>query len=452
VNSISELLKSDDPLSRATIEFLLGYREEDSLVDYKEIFHCDQEKEWLEITKDVMAFANTCGGYVVFGVRDASFEVVGLDPGAVSVLSNTNLILQKINRFVEPEINGLRAKMGEIDGKIIVVFFIPPSARCTHVFSKDGKCRYPSGDEHMVFRKGTLYVRQSAGNHLADSRDLDEILNRRLEHYRESLLEKVAKVIHAPQESQVLIVSEESSDDPGKKLIFSNSPDAILVQGLSFSTAPKTDEQAIAGWIAMSSANKNAIPDSSILWQWYKNRKNLQLSEDHRTEIAKFCLLMGVPVFYWIQGLKADNIKQMILDTASLSLPITRIGYVMAIGCFLGKSFHRLLISRFKEYQNRLDQKTKTHPKAGPRSLVSPGLVESQRKFFKGTEEEFRVYLETELDRTVSDLLHSKDDMPGIMEQLKAQAYDCYLYAQDDRYSKGNLEVTEVSSAAAIVT
>jgi len=93
-------------LSRAAIEFLLSYREENT---YKEIFHCDQEKEWLEITKDVMAFANTHGGYVVFNVRDASFQIVELDPRAASVLSNTNLILQKINRFVEPEINGLSA-------------------------------------------------------------------------------------------------------------------------------------------------------------------------------------------------------------------------------------------------------------------------------------------------------------------------------------------------------
>jgi hypothetical protein len=452
VNSISELLKSDDPLSREAIEFLLGYREEDTLIDYKETFRYEQEKEWRGITKDVMAFANTHGGYLVFGVRDVSFEVVGLDPLVTTTLANTNQVLQKINCFIEPEITGLRAKIAELGGKQVVVFFVPPSVRCTHVFSKDGKFRYPGGDEQVAFRKGTLYVRRSAGNHLADSRDLDELFNRRLDYFRESLLEKITKVVDAPQESNILIVSQDGSTESGKKIVFSDSPDAILVQGLSFSTAPKTDEEAIAGWIAMFSANSNEIPSFSTLWKWYENRKNLNLSESYRIGIAKFCLLMGVPVFYWIQGVKADDIKQMILDVASLRPQITHIGYIVNVCCFLGKSFHRLLMSRLKEYQNRLDRKVKTYPKAGSRPLISPILVDSQRRFFNGTEEEFRVHLEAELDRVVSDILHSEDDLPDVMEQVKAQAYDCYLYAQDDRYIKSNLEVTDTLLDGAIAT
>ena len=57
-NSIIKLINSDDPLSDEAIDFIIKYHEEDSQVDYKESFDGESEKEWLSITKDIMAFAN----------------------------------------------------------------------------------------------------------------------------------------------------------------------------------------------------------------------------------------------------------------------------------------------------------------------------------------------------------------------------------------------------------
>ena len=68
--SVREHLELDDPLTRETAIFLIGYGEEDDRLDYKQAFDPGSEKDWLEITKDVCAFANTFGGYLVFGVRD----------------------------------------------------------------------------------------------------------------------------------------------------------------------------------------------------------------------------------------------------------------------------------------------------------------------------------------------------------------------------------------------
>ena len=63
-------LLSYDPLSDDAIQELIDYREEDSSLDYKLELDPDSEREWLEITKDVSAFANTDGGYLVFGIRN----------------------------------------------------------------------------------------------------------------------------------------------------------------------------------------------------------------------------------------------------------------------------------------------------------------------------------------------------------------------------------------------
>jgi predicted HTH transcriptional regulator len=81
--SVLGLIRSDDPLSAVSFEFLLNYHEEDPLVDFKESFDPKEEREWLEITKEVIGFANASGGFLVFGIKDETFEKVGLSSSVV---------------------------------------------------------------------------------------------------------------------------------------------------------------------------------------------------------------------------------------------------------------------------------------------------------------------------------------------------------------------------------
>jgi len=46
-------------------------------LDYKEKFD-DTTGSWMELAKDVYGMANYGGGFVVLGVKDGSFEVIGL--------------------------------------------------------------------------------------------------------------------------------------------------------------------------------------------------------------------------------------------------------------------------------------------------------------------------------------------------------------------------------------
>jgi predicted HTH transcriptional regulator len=78
IRSIKEAIFSTDPLSNEAIGFLLNYREEDTQIDYKESFHGKEERDWLEITKDIMAFANTNGGFLLFGIKNGTFERIGI--------------------------------------------------------------------------------------------------------------------------------------------------------------------------------------------------------------------------------------------------------------------------------------------------------------------------------------------------------------------------------------
>jgi hypothetical protein len=433
MKSIRELLASEDPLSSEAFESLLNYREEDSLVDYKETFGAT-EKEWLEITKDLMAFANTSGGYLIFGVRDATYELVGLSLDVVKTLTHTDLILQKINRFFDPSLRKLRSKEFKYDTKNFVVLFIPESLGTTHVISQDGSFNLPSGEKKPILRKGTFYVRRSGGNQLGGTRDLDNIFNRRMELFRESLLHKIARVVEAPPESEVFMLSPEHLNGDEKHVVIDNTPEAIPVKGMSFSTPPKTTEQAIAGWSALATPDPDMLPSAKTLWGWYEERKALKLQEKFRVEVAKFCLLSHVPVFYWLQGCGAEAVKQMILDTLLIKPAGDQLGRILNVATFLGRQFHRSIVGRLKGQRDKLAQHSIVFPTSGPRSLFCQEQIKFRRKSFKGTDTEFRSSIEKELDSIAAGVRAQGEVQPGRMERWKAEELDCFLYAQDDSY------------------
>jgi len=313
--SVKENLLKDDPLTQEAAEYLAKYKEETDRVDYKQTIDITSEKEWLEITKDVSAFANTHGGYLVFGIDDKEKKVVGLSKSVVDLIKDANYLHQKINRHLEPNITGLRAKEFKIDGISIVVVFIPQSVGITHMISKHGVFSHPSGEQKTLLQQGTMYVRQSGGNHLVDSRDLTDIIERRINQFRDSLLEKVAKVIHSPASSNVFILSRDKGDKDAKRFIIEDSPDAIAIKGMSFTVAPEGYEEEVAAWSVLSKGKSESLPAATVVWRWYADRGEFSVSEKHRLAIFQISPWCQVPAFYWIKEIKAPLIKETLLDT-----------------------------------------------------------------------------------------------------------------------------------------
>lgn len=438
LKSVQNCLDSNDPLSKEVFEFLLNYKEEDALVDYKVDFDfhgkekwMEQEK-WLDITKDIMAFANTHGGYLVFGIRDGTFDLVGLNENVVRTLTDTTLIQQKVNRYLDPPINSLRSKPFVKNEQQIVGLFIPVSAGTTHIISKDGSFSYTnSKKEETVFRKGTIYVRQSAGNHLVDSRDLDSIIDRRMAHFKESLLKNITQIVKSPVQSKVVIVSDDPSAEIEGEFVLGNGPNAILLEGRSFTTTPKTVEEHIAAAASMFSKD-NSTPADPILWDWYKDRHSINLSEEHRIIVAMFCIYStNVPLFFWLQGCKADSIgimlKKAIKDATENRSNMLRVPLILKVSAFLGKRFYNSIL---KSYDNS-NGITKNYPVQGSKTLCNDDFIKARKNKGKYSEKKLREELEEELSEIIGEL-HDSKSRNKLM--WKAKAIDCYLYAQDDEY------------------
>lgn len=77
--SVLEKMVREADLSRDAATYLLTCRGECEWLDFKESVHLDNEKHLADFARDVLAFKNVGGGYMVIGVVDKTWEPIGLD-------------------------------------------------------------------------------------------------------------------------------------------------------------------------------------------------------------------------------------------------------------------------------------------------------------------------------------------------------------------------------------
>ena len=364
--SVDTYLTSENPVTRKAALFLIDYKEEDDRVDYKLSFDPKDEKHWLEVTKDISAFANTFGGYLIFGVDDTSREVIGLENKLAEVLEDVNNIQQKLNRHLEPHVASVRSKKFRISGKLVVLLHIPQSSCITHIISKDGKFRHLSGTQKTVLRKGTFYVRRSAGNHLGDSRDLDSLIERRVDQFREALMDKVARVVNSPIDSEVFILSRDSDNEELRKFVIKDAPDSIPIKGMSLTVSPEGPEEEIAVWSALSRGMASNAPSPETVWAWYAIRDELQITVTHRLAVFTYSLWANAPAFYWIQRLQSQDIQQALVGAVRFRRNNDGVARMLAVASFIGKSFYTRILRQLGTYRKQLTARQLSFPVQGP--------------------------------------------------------------------------------------
>jgi hypothetical protein len=101
-------------------------------LDWKECLpQPPRDGRWNELAKDVAAMANTRGGLIVFGVRDATCELVGIDPAEVK----TEQYAQWVRNHVQPYLPDLTfTTFTSSDGtRSVLVADVPASPMAPHL-------------------------------------------------------------------------------------------------------------------------------------------------------------------------------------------------------------------------------------------------------------------------------------------------------------------------------
>jgi len=124
-------------------------------------WHTASDDEKCEIVKDILAMANTQGGgWIIFGVRNEPFELVGLTEDEFNSLDNT-----AVNDFVaiytDPP-HRVDVQRAEYETKPVAGIFVPEFEDLPVICAKE---RHSSTDQRkLILRKSAIYVRTDKAN------------------------------------------------------------------------------------------------------------------------------------------------------------------------------------------------------------------------------------------------------------------------------------------------
>lgn len=157
--------------NNTSMEYIIGLiqsQKENEFVDFKQLYYHEDKK--YDLIKDIVSFSNestSVDKYIVFGVINGTWEIVGIDLSTIPDVSDINDLL---HAYVEPFIC---IEVGQIkyNGKDLGYIKIPVDrADRPYVIKKEYS---KQGKTHL--RCGEIYVRKNANNFIATRRDLDHI-------------------------------------------------------------------------------------------------------------------------------------------------------------------------------------------------------------------------------------------------------------------------------------
>ncbi len=182
-------------------------REEGPKLDFKQILRLNTESEKKEITKDVIAIANSRGGrgYILYGVEDKTKRIIGVDPGRFG----EEQIQQIIYNRSDPPVP-VRVDFVEYEGVTLAIITVFKSRH----------------RPHQMLQTGAFYIRRGSTTDIARRSEIAGMMQENgLKSY------ETVPLVRA------------TMDDLDKKLLHSylknlqvesENPDLILMEALGF--------------------------------------------------------------------------------------------------------------------------------------------------------------------------------------------------------------------------
>jgi hypothetical protein len=141
---------------RSPLTVRYGFYKEDELWDYKAEVPASargNDAEWAKIAADVLAFYNTKGGVLIFGVRDNDFKFTG-----ATNKCDTKLFNDKIRRYVGDRFwVSFSREFIQADQRYLGIAIIPPKAHAALRAMGDG----PAVGGRQYLKTGDLCIREA---------------------------------------------------------------------------------------------------------------------------------------------------------------------------------------------------------------------------------------------------------------------------------------------------
>jgi hypothetical protein len=142
--------------------------------------------------KAAISFANTDGGFILFGV-DPKGAWTGLSDSEVAELDPAK-ITELINGAVFPELPIINVAQFAEAGRQFALVHVPPSPLIPHVTTKDITEMDAAGVRKIILAKHTVYYRQGAKSESATPVQHQKIVEKRTIRLRDELVRRVKEV------------------------------------------------------------------------------------------------------------------------------------------------------------------------------------------------------------------------------------------------------------------
>jgi hypothetical protein len=214
-----------DPIANA-----LAATREARNIDFKSGFNSAATRDWCELLKDILAFANSGGGAIVVGVdargapiEGAALALLAVDPADVG---------NKIRKYTGSDFDDFSIVPSEKCGVRVAVFQVG-SVDAPLIPIRPGTYEIESQKQTTAFSVGVVYVRHGAKSEPGTTDDVAKFIERRVRAQRSSWMAGVRKVIAAPPGAVVtvahaIVPNQRASSTPVRMTLDPSAPAASI--------------------------------------------------------------------------------------------------------------------------------------------------------------------------------------------------------------------------------
>jgi len=280
------------------------------------------------VVKAVISFANTEGGFVVFGIDSkgqwfgfTEAELKETDPAALAEL---------INGCVSPELTGLNYAGMTSSGRIYPVLHVPPSAQMPHVTTKDIQERLPDGKHVFHLNKYAVYCRYAGKSDLATPAQFARIIGLRTDFLKSEMLRRVKEVQVATftptskassASPTILRVAKGGKDSPLPAVRITRNPakaaGMIVTEELYDGLFDEINNVLDANTL-LARNRPDFVFGQEIYYRIYAERQHIQPAAVKYQLLSRSAAVkFYAPVLYWLLKLSPQQIVNLVKEVMS---------------------------------------------------------------------------------------------------------------------------------------
>jgi hypothetical protein len=273
--------------------------------------------------KALISFANTDGGFIVFGI-DPKGRWVGLTEREIKDTDPAN-IAELLSECVSPDLAGLNYGLLRKAKRFFPVLHIPPSQLMPHVTTKEFAEKLSDGTSAIYIRKHAVYCRFAGKSDLATASQYARIIAQRTEMLRKEMLRVVRKVdlpatgsfvVSRAVQKPIVRVSRLTTDKTAPAVRITRDPseasEIIVQEELSQAIFSEINNVLDANRLLAPNALTFVLGDN-VYYRIYAERQHVESNGSNLEMLATTALAkLYAPSFFWLLRLPVKVVAKII--------------------------------------------------------------------------------------------------------------------------------------------